>query len=523
MVLVRFDLAKMESFSSLTKEDIIATPWLLGGEARAEEDKVVMEFNPDRPDLYSIQGATRAIRQYLGKEAFTRLRVEDSGLEILLDAPRDRPFFAACIVKGIVVRGLLEYIIDYQEKLHLTMGRNRKKSAIGLHDLKKVKFPLKYTHVDRNIDFYPLGSSESTKISSFMEINEKAREFGHLVSGRLPAILDSEGEIISLPPILNSSITTVDENTTDIFIDVTGIDRNTVLKTLILMATALSYPAGGLSTVVVNGEKVPELREETFEIPTAGIKRIVGYEVGEDLIREALEKMGYLVDERVTVPPYRVDILGEVDIVEDVLKGIGFQNVKGRRNGFQRYGEENKLRKMEERLRRLLIGYDLSETVSSVLVNTTFNRMYEIGEPVKRIINPISQEQDSIRKMITPSLFQTFLNNFRNPYPQRIFEIGTIYDEDGESDVLGIGIADKDASFSEIKGLVIGILEDLGVEDYSIERGDKGFYIPGRVGRIIAYGRTIGFFGEMHPRILRQLGIKMPVATAELKLELIGK
>ncbi|MEM3428767.1 MAG: phenylalanine--tRNA ligase subunit beta, partial [Thermoplasmatales archaeon] len=492
-----------------------------GGEAREEDGKVVMEFNPDRPDLYSIQGITRAMRQYLGKERYRKFAVYDLGFEISVDAPRERPFFAACVVRNVNTSGMLEYIIDYQEKLHLTIGRNRKKSAIGLHDFKKVKFPLKYTSVDRDAEFLPLDGNERIKISEFMKKNEKAIEYGHLVSEKIPAILDSSGEIISLPPLLNSSITKVDDSTTDFFIDVTGTDKNTVLRTLVLMATSLSYPQGVLDSLLIQGEKVPKIEEEELEIPVEGVRRILGYKLERDQIKEALERMGFSVGERVIIPPYRVDILGEIDLVEDVLKGIGFSNLKGGHKNFQHYGEENKLRRTEDRLRRLLVGYDLSETVSSVLVNTSFNRIYQIGEPVRKIINPISQEQDSVRKMMTPSLIQTFLNNLRNPYPQRIFEIGTVFDEDGEGDVLGIGIADKDASFSDIKGLVIGILEDLAVEEYTIERGDIPFYIRGRVGRIMAYGKAIGFFGEIHPRILKELGIKMPVATAELKLGLI--
>ncbi|MGC8645855.1 MAG: phenylalanine--tRNA ligase subunit beta [Thermoplasmata archaeon] len=523
MVLVRFDLDKILGFSGLSKDEIIATPWLLGGEAREEGDKVVMEFNPDRPDLYSIQGVTRAVRQYLGKEKFKKLQVEETSLEISSMPPPERRFFAACIVKQASIQGLLEYVIDYQEKLHVTIARNRKKSAIGLHDLRKVRFPLKYTSVSGDRDFKPLGEAGSRKISDFMKENEKAKEFGGLVGERIPAIIDGNGEIISLPPILNSSITEMEPGTEDVFIDVTGTDRNTVWRTLVLMATALSYPSGTISTIFIDNERLPDLEYEVMDMPSEGVKRILGYEVKEQEIRASLERMGYLVEERVTVPPYRVDILGAVDIVEDVLKGIGFQNVRKGKVNFQHYGAENRLRTVEERIRRLLVGYDLTETVSSVLVNSTFNKLYGIVNPKMKIVNPVSQEQDSVRTMITPSLFQTFLNNLRNPYPQRIFEIGTVYDEEGESEVLGIGIADRNASFSQIKGLVVGVLEDLGVVEYEITRGEMEVYVPGRVGEIRISGRKVGFFGEVHPKILKDLGIKMPVVTGEIKLELIVK
>jgi len=523
MVLVRFNLDKFMAFSGLSEEETITIPWVLGGEARKEGERVIMEFNPDRPDLYSIQGITRAIRQYTGREKPDKLRVEETSLNISSFPPVERRFFAACIVKGAGVGSLLEYVIDYQEKLHVTIGRNRKKSAIGLHDLRKVRFPLRYASVSRDSEFNPLGGDGRVKISDFMKENDKAKEFGNLVGDMLPAIIDAGGDIISLPPILNSSITQIDESTEDVFIDVTGVDENTVFKTLILMATALSYPSGSISSILINGVKVPELTYRTLPIPSGEVRKIIGYKIKDEEIRLSLEKMGYILGERVMVPPYRVDILGSIDLVEDVLKGIGFQNVRKKRSNFQHYGEEDKLRKAEERVRRLLVGYDLTETVSSVLVNSTFNKIYGVERPFMRVVNPVSQEQDSLRTMMTPSLFQTFLNNLRNPYPQRIFEIGTVYGEEGESEVLGIGIADRNASFSQIKGLLVGVLEDLGIGEYKILRGEASMYIPGRVGEVNVLGRKVGFFGEIHPRILKDLGIKMPVVTGELNLEMIVK
>jgi phenylalanyl-tRNA synthetase beta chain len=519
MVLVRFDEQKLIDFSGVSKENLLEVPWLIGGESRDEGGTVIMEFNPDRPDLYSFQGISRAIRLFNGMEKFSPLVVREEELEMHSNPPPERPYFSGGIVRGAKLKNLITEVIDFQEKLHLTVGRNRKVSAIGLHDLRKVKFPLTYRGIGRGEKFWPLGSNDEVQLNDFMKKDPKALEYGHLVGENLPAILDSGGEIISLPPILNSSITTVTEETEDLFVDVTGTNQNVVDRTLILMLTSLSYPSGTIGTLKLDGGRVPKIEHLEKSISPLSIKKMLGYDLSAEEISTALSRLGYgFKDGRAIIPPYRTDIMGDVDVIEDIFKGIGFDKIRRMKEGFVGYGKAAPLRSMENKLRQLLVGYNLNETVSSVLVNSRYNLIYGLKDKGMRIMNPISQEQDSIRTGISPSLMQTFLNNFRNPYPQRIFEIGTVYAEGKEKDVLGIGIADRDASFSEIKGIFVGVLEDLGLENYEITRSEEGMYVPGRVGGIEINGKRVGFFGEVHPKILKEVGIKMPVAMGELEV-----
>jgi phenylalanyl-tRNA synthetase beta chain len=519
MVLVRFDAQKLIDFSGVSKENLLEVPWLLGGESRVEGGTVIMEFNPDRPDLYSFQGISRAMRIFNGIEKFSMPAIREEDMEMHSNPPSERPYFSGGIVRGVKIKNLIPEVIDFQEKLHLTIGRNRKVSAIGLHDLRKVKFPLLYRGVGRGEKFRPLGSDDEVQLEYFMKNDPKALEYGHLVGENVPAILDSTGEIISLPPILNSSITTVTEETEDLFVDVTGTNQNVVQRTLILMLTSLAYPSGTIGTVRLDGYRVPKIEIQEKDISPLSIKKMLGYGLSAEEISGALSKLGYgYKDGRAIIPIYRTDILGEVDILEDIFKGIGFDKIKRMKEGFVGYGKASPLRAIENKLRELLVGYNLNETVSSVLVNSRYSSLYGAKENGLRIVNPISQEQDSIRTGISPSLMQTFLNNFRNPYPQRIFEIGTVHAGGKEKDVLGIGIADKNASFSEIKGIFVGVLEDLGVENYVITRSEEGMYTPGRVGGIDIGGKRVGFFGEVHPKILKEIGIKMPVAMGELEV-----
>ncbi len=520
MVLVRFDEKKMLDFSGVPMERLLKVPWLLGGEARREEGDIVMEFNPDRPDLYSIQGVSRAIRLFEGVERFSRQTIDHEEMVVNSYPPKYRPYFSVGIVRGCRVRNLIPEIIDFQEKIHVSIGRNRRLSSIGLHDLSKVKFPITYREVTREEKFIPLGEEEEVVIGEFMKENQKALEYGNLVPDKIPGIIDSEGRIISLPPILNSALTTVTEDTVDLLVDVEGTNLNAVERTMTLMLTGLSYPSGTISTLKLNERDSPVLEYQERRVSGHSIKRLLGYDLSAAEIASSLEKMGYgMRDDRVVVPLYRTDIIADVDVLEDVFKGLGYDKVERRKEGFVSFGTENPLRLMESKLRQLLVGYDLNETVSSVLVNSRYNAVYGFGDNRLELVNPVTQEQDSIRTRMSPSLMQTFTNNFRNPYPQRIFEIGSVHIDGREKDVLGIGIADREASFSQIKGLFVSILEDLGIERYEIGRDEQGMYVPGRVASISMNSRKVGFFGEVHPRLLKNIGIKMPVVMGELDIQ----
>lgn len=526
MVLVRFNEEKFLNFSALDEDSILQVPWELGGEARKEEGNMVLEFNPDRPDLYSIQGITRAIRTFKGIEKFRGLNLIKGENIAEIDPPAERPYFMLGIIRKTKVGRLIEEIMDFQEKIHRTVGRNRKASAIGLHDLDKVRFPLTYKPIKRDFEFKPLGEENVVKLNAFMKRNEKALEYGNLVGEDIPGIVDAEGELISIPPILNSSITTVTEETENILVDVTGPDDRAVYKSLILILTSLSYPDGIIEDVIIKKKKheesnarTPTLFLEKRIIPKTLLKKMLGYSLTDSEISSALSRIGYgLEDGKAIIPPYRFDVLDDIDLVEDILKGIGYNTIKRKKERFVSYGKENALRLVESRIRNLLIGYDLNEVINNILVNKKFNSVYGFRDRGIDIVNPISQEQDFVRTRISPSLMQTLLNNFRNPYPQRIYEIGTVYREGMEKDVLGIAVAHKDASFSEIKGIFIGIMEDLGIENYEIERDHLEMYVSGRLAGIKVDGKNLGFFGEVNPRILRGLGIKMPVAMGELEI-----
>ena len=114
-----------------------------------------------------------------------------------------------------------------QEDLHFGIGRRRKKSSIGIHDLDTISFPLSYTTTTRNHKFIPLNSTEENSISEILKNSQVGQDYGYILgnSPKVPIILDSTGNTVSFPPIINSSKTTVTTKTKNLFVEVTGTNK----------------------------------------------------------------------------------------------------------------------------------------------------------------------------------------------------------------------------------------------------------------------------------------------------------
>ena len=303
-------------------------------ETEGETDEMSVEFFPDRPDLYSVEGLARALRAFLDiQPGMKTYPVEESDLEVFIDqsVKSVRPYFCCGVVRDVEITDeFLRSLMELQEKLHITIGRKRSKLAIGVHDLSTVKAPFTYRLADpKSIRFVPLAMDEEMDLDEILERNEKGKEYNKLLAGmkQYPVILDSEGRVLSFPPIINGRLTTVTVGRHDLFIDVTGNDAKAVKGALDIVATALAERGGRIESVIMHdGEREfrsPDLTPSTWKISVAACDRFLGRDLGPDGTVECLRRMGLDAvangDEvTVTIPSVRLDIMHEVDVFEDV-------------------------------------------------------------------------------------------------------------------------------------------------------------------------------------------------------------
>jgi len=214
-----------------------------------DDKKIIMEVFPNRPDMLSIEGFSRALSSFIGiKPSIKRYEVKENipPIEIYIDrsVKNIRQYISAAVIRNIKLNNdVLKSIMDIQEKLHITHGRGRKKAAIGVHDLDTFKPPLKYIAFKPNeIKFKPLNLEKELYLNEVIEKHPKGREYAHILKNneKYPVIIDSQNNVLSMPPIINSELTKVTEKTKNLFIEVTGIELKTVNQALKIITTSIA-------------------------------------------------------------------------------------------------------------------------------------------------------------------------------------------------------------------------------------------------------------------------------------------
>ncbi|RSD33867.1 MAG: phenylalanyl-tRNA synthetase beta chain, partial [Methanohalophilus sp.] len=246
MPIITLDYEDLEKLTGTDRDSIIDRVPMIGADIERLEDKSIdIEFFPDRPDLYSVEGVSRAMRGFMDIETGpVKYDINDSDVEIFLDndIKSIRPVLACAIVRGVkFTESSIKSLMDLQESLHWGLGRDRKKVSIGVHDLSGVKPPFKYIGGDPSVEFVPLDFTEPMNLADILEKHPKGTRFAHLLKGysKYPLILDADDQVLSFPPIINGTLTMVNKNTTDIFIDVTGLSGE-VYTALNIVVAALA-------------------------------------------------------------------------------------------------------------------------------------------------------------------------------------------------------------------------------------------------------------------------------------------
>ena len=209
-------------------------------------DNVRVEFSPNRPDYSTDFGIALGLQGLLGiKTGILKTNVKKQGnYQIKVDptTSKIRPFVTGIIAKnGSIDDDSIKQLMSMQEDLHFGIGRKRKKSSIGLHDLDSISFPLKYTTTDRGHKFIPLNSDSERTISEILETTEVGQNYGQILgqSSKVPIILDADENTISFPPIINSALTTVTTNTKNILVEVTSMDKQSAEDMLAVVTVVL--------------------------------------------------------------------------------------------------------------------------------------------------------------------------------------------------------------------------------------------------------------------------------------------
>jgi len=503
--------------------------------AQAGDDDMSVEFFPDRPDLYSVEGTARGMRAFMGFETgMKKYDVSKSDIEVFIDksVSEVRPYFLCGVVRGVEINdNMLKSIMEMQEKLHITIGRKRKKLAIGIHDLDKVNGPFTYRLADpKSVRFVPLAKTEEMDMDEILVKHEKGKDYAHLLEGykQYPIIQDKDGNVLSFPPIINGALTTVTTSTRNLFIDVTGNDRKAVKGALDIVCTALAERGGRIESVTMHSGNVafqsPDLTPSDYSISAAECNKYLGTDLAPADMVNALGKMGIDASEKgdmvfATVPSYRLDIMHKVDIFEDVGIGYGFENFGHPYKLSQTMGGLDRVNAFSDTVRDVMLGLGYTEVMTLTLINDI--EEYEKSKlpfiDNVRVLNPATEDITCLRTYLMPSLMKILIHNKHRDLPQRIFEVGNVVrDAKTQVHLCAMSTASK-VSFTEIKSITESVLREMGCE-YEIKPSEIKTFVDGRGAELYYNGQPIGMFGEMSPEVLVGYEITHPVGFVEIDL-----
>ena len=458
-----------------------------------KEAEISIEVFPNRPDLLSLQNFARALNQYIGKEKVADFKInkpeKDFVVTIDNSVKKIRPYTVCAIVKNLNFDDeKIKEIVDIQEKLHNSIGRNRKKVAIGVYPLEKIKLPIKFiAKKPEEIKFVPLDSPKEMNGRQILRNHPTGRDYAHLLKNAevFPIFVDSNNKILSMPPIINSEETgRITKNTKEIFIECSGHNLFYLKKCLNILISALYYIGGKIYSMEIKDSKEgnfisPDMSYEEREFDIKNIEKTLGINLTEKDIRVYLEKMGIKYVKKkdksfALIPPYRMDILHWIDLSEEVAIAYGYQNFKPEIPKISTIGEEDSFEKKKKVISNILVGLGILETSTFHLttkknikkIHYEFNNFIEVEDS--------KTERNVLRIDLLTNQLQIFSENSDSLYPQKIFEIGRVFEKNEKSDTgtkennhLAISIIDEEVRFTDLKQIL----------DYLFKMIDKSYEI----------------------------------------------
>ncbi|AAV47700.1 phenylalanyl-tRNA synthetase beta chain [Haloarcula marismortui ATCC 43049] len=548
-------------------------------EGWTEDDEFQLEFAPDRLDRLSVEGVARSLRYHYGDDRGVEIPNTNSAdwtIEVE-DQPDERPYVTGAIVRGLDMdEAALESLIQLQEKLHATMGRKRAKGAIGVHDLTMLKGDsvtdetgksITYTSADPDeATFVPLDADAEMTPSEVMASHETGQTYGDLVADfdRVPAIYDAIG-LFSFPPVINGRRTEVSVDSRDLFIEMTGTNQWTIDHMCNIVCYALAARGGQVEKVDVSyaddapGEYAgktlerPDFSVRTKTVTHDRIESILGVSLDSREVVDYAERAGLDATETesddgvaydVEVPPYRVDVIHPLDIIDDIGRALGFNSLEPTYPDVSTVGGRHERSRLEDAARDALVGLGFEDLLNFHMTNEVenFERMnlstpeaedgndadtVGLADPVT-IQEPYSEDYTILRTWALPSIMMVLENNTHRSYPQDLAEIGLAAGLDdsentgvAEHRTVAAALARTDASYEDAKAR-LQALADAFDKDLETPPTTHPSFIGGRAAEVVLDGESVGVIGEIHPKVLVEHDLELPVAAFEFRLDALA-
>lgn len=423
----------------------------------------------NRYDLLCVEGLSRAIRIFLGDCDAPQYQVlTNHESPITLTVKKDhtdtiRPFVVAAVLRDLTLtQERYDSFIELQDQLHRNLCRHRTLVAIGTHDLDTIQPPFLYdARAPTNISFVPLTPDDrSFMAKDLMEFYNNDPTAKHLKpyvpiiyeSALYPVIVDSNNDVLSLPPIINGSKSKLTLQTRNVFIECTATDltkANIVLDTVCSMfseycdkpftveAVTVQYVTGKEDTPV-SSYVTPQMFTRTEQAKVDFCNSLIGIQISPQEMQALCNKVqlgpATLLENdtvlQVTVPPTRSDILHAVDIAEDIGIAYGYNNIVKKIPHTNTVGGEVPLHQLGDLLREEIARAGYTEVLTHGLCSwdDNFTALRRPKGPAVSLSNPANIEYQVVRTTLLPGLLKTLEHNKSASFTQgfKLFEISDV-------------------------------------------------------------------------------------------------
>ncbi|HLC64932.1 MAG TPA: phenylalanine--tRNA ligase subunit beta [Candidatus Nanoarchaeia archaeon] len=502
-----------------------------------ETDEIKIDFgDTNLPYLWSVEGFAIFLKGILEVErGLPKLNSRSGNYKIIVDKSVSsvRPYAAGFVAKGHKIDDyLIKQMIQLQEKVCDNFGRKRRKIAIGVYSYDKITWPVHYKAVEpESVKFVPLEFKREMSLGEILESHPKGKDYAFILEGfkKYPVLVDSKNEVLSFPPIINSNFSgKIEIGDEHLFVEATGTDLEALQQALNIFAFALQFRGFEILSVDIQYPdrtiKSPHEFNESINVDLKQVHSILGLELSEAEMKKCLERMRYgYKNGKAFIPDYRRDIMHPVDVIEDIAIGYGYMNLKPLPLTGYTAGGELDIIPFIDKIRDIVSGAGYQEVFSPVLSNKELlcSRMNTKDSGTVEISEYMSESFSVVRSWILPILMDVLSKNRHVEYPQKIFEQGLATERAGseitDSEKIAIASAHHKAGYTEIRQILDMTARALGVS-FEISETEHDSFLAGRVAVASFRGKKIAILGEIHPKVLENFGIEVPVVAMEMDL-----
>ena len=528
-----------------------------------------VSITPNRGDCTSVYGIARD----LAAAGLGRLREGDlspvpgkfpspirTGLDFPANDASAAPMFAGRLIRGVTngpspdwlqawlkAVGLrpISALVDVTNFLSLDRGR-----PLHVFDADKVKGNLRARFATDGEILKALDGKTYTLSSEMVVIADEARALGigGVMGGEESSCTESTTSVFIESALFDPIRIARTGRILGIMSDARyrferGVDPEFVLPGLELATKMIVGFCGGEPGEVVVAGRPPDWHRQ-IDFDPATVKTLAGLDVGPQECRAILGRLGFKVDGstpfRVSPPSWRGDIVGKADLVEEVVRIHGLDEIPSTPMPRTSWVAKPTLTIAQRRaraVRRLLALRGFNETVNFTFIPRAQAQLFGGGDDARQVENPIAADLDSMRPSVLPSLLAAAQRNAARGFRDlQLFEIGAQFEngmpEGQTTAAAGIRVGEGGRSWTksghspdlfDAKADMAAILEVAtgGPMNAPIKHGAAAWYHSGRSGTIALGSKTLAHFGELHPKLLSAFDLKGPVAAFEVFLDAV--